>query len=282
MGQIILSLQTEEGVMGAQLSPSAIWVAFSIALAVLVACYLLRSFGIYYLAKNNGVKHAFLAWVPVAWIYPCCKLIGEQLFFGKPFAKLALIFTIILSVGTVLSIVIEFLTWFPLVGYFFSGGSVYLGESEQVIALNPNVKEYSGDIVYVGANFIYPYKNAYAISRIIVSMSEISMLFDLVTIVVHINLYIVLFRKFWPRHYIVASVMSIFGLFPIFAFVIRKKTPARIRTYVYTNPYQGNPYGYRGSYPPPRSTPEEEPFAEFKSQDDEPFGEIFNKKDGDK
>ena len=33
-------------------------------LAVSLAFYLLRSIGLYVLAKKNGVKHAFLAWIP--------------------------------------------------------------------------------------------------------------------------------------------------------------------------------------------------------------------------
>lgn len=282
MGQIILSLQMEEGVMGAVVSPALLWTTFCVALALLIGLYLLRSFGIYYLAKNNGINHAYLAWIPVFWIYPCCKLIGEQLFFGKPYSKLALIIAIVLSVGTVISFVAEFLTWFPLVGYFFSGGTVYVGESAQVLALNPNAKEFWTGTVFMDSNFKYPYNNTYVIIKIVDTLSTFEMLFELVTIVVHINVYIVLFRKFWPRHYIVAAVMSFFGLFPIFAFIIRKKTPVKITTYVYTNPYQDNPYGYRGSYPPPRTTQDDEPFEEFKSADDEPFGEIFNKKDGDK
>ena len=282
MGQIILSLPTEYGTMGSVLPSGALWAVLAVALAALVALYLLRSFGIYYLAKNNGIAHAYLAWIPAFWIYPCCKLIGEQLFFGKPYAKIALVIAIVVSVGTALSLVAEFLTWFPLVGYFFSGGTVYVGESEQVLALNPNAKEFWTGSLFVDSNFKSPYNSVYMVIKVIDTMNTFVSLFELIKIVVLINVYIVLFRKFWPRHYIVASVMSFFGLFPIFAFVIRKKTPVKITTYVYTNPYQDNPYGYRGSYPPPRATQDDEPFEEFKSVDDEPFGEIFNKKNGDK
>lgn len=282
MGQIILSLQMEEGVMGTAVSPALLWTTFSVALVVLVGLYLLRSFGIYYLAKNNGINHAYLAWIPAFWIYPCCKLIGEQLFFGKPYAKLALIIAIVLSVGTAINFIIEFLNWFPLVGYYFSGGTIYVGESAEVLALNPNAKEFWTSGIFTDANFKSPYHRPYVMIRIIDAMATFGMLLDLAKIVVLINVYIVLFRKYWPSYYVIASVLSFFGLFPVFAFVIRKKTPVKIRTYVYTNPYQDNPYGYRGSYPPPRTTAEDEPFEEFKSTDDEPFGEIFSKKDGDK
>lgn len=282
MGQIILSVPTEYGAMGAVFPSWGIWTGLGAVIAVWLAFYLLRSFGIYRLAVNNGVNHAFLAWIPVAWIFPCCKLIGEQLFFGKAFSKIALLVTIVLSVGTAISFVIEFLSWFPIVGYYFSGGTIYVGESAEVLALNPNAKEFWTGSLFTDANFKYPYNRPYVIIKIVNALSTFTMLFDIVEIVVLINVYIVLFRKFWPRHYIVASVMSFFGLFPVFAFVIRKKTPVQIKTYVYTNPYNDNPYGYRGSYPPPRPRSDDDPFDEFKDKDDEPFGEIFNKKDGDK
>ena len=63
------------------LSHGAVIAITVIALAVLLAFYALRSIGIYVIAKKQEQKHAFLAFVPFAWLYIVCKLLG-------PFQKL--------------------------------------------------------------------------------------------------------------------------------------------------------------------------------------------------
>ena len=122
--------------------------------------------------------------------------------------------------------------------------------------------------------------------------------------VIEVNLYFSLFRKFWPNHYLLAAIFSIFfGLFPVFMFVIRHKEPVNYRQYVnsrqgYYGPrYYGgmhgqNPYGNNNPYGNPYANPQgqpnqnnnndksKEPFGEFNGKDDdEPFPEFDNRKD---
>lgn len=283
MGKIIIALDNGFGVMSEELNTSGLWIIIAVSVLAWLAFYLLRSIGIYKLCVKNGVEKPYLAWIPAFWIYPCCKLIGEQRFFGKSYSKIALVVAIIFSVATVLNLVITFIDYFPLVGYYLNGGTIYLGSSEEVAVINPNAGEYwnLGEI-FVDNNFKYPYNRPNLVYNLSGALTLFGAFLDIATIVVEINMYIVLFRKFWPQHYVVASVMSFFGLFPVFVFVIRNKTAVVItRTYYNGNPYAGNPYGYNGSYQQPRPR-NDEPFGEFNNKDDEPFGDIFNKKrDGD-
>ena len=69
---------------------SYIWVGLSIALAIVIAFYLLRSIGLFVLAKRQNVKHAYLAWIPLVWFYLLCKLIGKVRLFNMPYEKIAI------------------------------------------------------------------------------------------------------------------------------------------------------------------------------------------------
>ena len=75
MGKIIIVDDYAGQVMKSELSNGWIIAIALIALVVIVGLYLLRSFGLYKLAKNNGVDKAFIAWIPCVWVYTACKLV---------------------------------------------------------------------------------------------------------------------------------------------------------------------------------------------------------------
>ena len=120
-------------------------------LAVTAAFYVLRSIGLYALAKNNGIDHAFVAWIPFAWIYVACKLISETRMFGWSFKNIAVWALIIFSVSGVLDIVYNVLTYFPAVGYFLQGGTITIVEE------NAGMKLYR-ERLFRDKNFPHGYK----------------------------------------------------------------------------------------------------------------------------
>jgi hypothetical protein len=112
--------------------------------------------------------------------------------------------------------------------------------------------------------------------------------------------YIALFRKFWPQHYVLATVLSVLGLFAPFVFAIRKKNAVNFSEYMrsrynmyytpYGNPYGRPPYGnpYGNPYANPNAeqqTPPEHPFSEFAERGEanpgDPFEEFSDKKGND-
>jgi hypothetical protein len=131
-------------------------------------------------------------------------------------------------------------------------------------------------------------------------MSIASTFTDLATIIIEVTLYINLFKRFWPKHFVLASILSIFvGLFAPLVFAIRKKDPvnyidylrSRYSYYPYGMPYGNNQYGgpqNRGENGPVhRPDVPDYPFEEFAERGDvdpgEPFGEFSqNDKDKDK
>lgn len=241
---------------------------FLIFLAVEVAFYVLRSIGLYVLAKKNGINNAFIAWIPFAWIYTACKLIGETKIFGWSFDKIALIAMIIFSVNGVANLLYNFFNYFPCVGYVLQGGTLTMEEN----------------IIYYGTDFVNPYGSAAkAIDVACTVIYYVNYILSLVVMVIEIFMYISLFRKFWSQHYILASVLSaITGLFPIFVFAVRNKPATNYADYVRSRYYYYNePYGQN---PPPDATKSpEHPFEEFADRGEkdpgDPFSEFSDKDD---
>ncbi len=273
-----------------------IWSGLGIALAIYLALYVLRSIGLYVLAKKQGVRKAFLAWIPGVWMFIACKLVGNARFFSQPMQNLALLMCIAFSIAEFLTFAYSFLTYFPLIEYaVIRGETIYIGTSAQAG---------SSLISYMGTGFfvekqIYPFgMSARTLYQILDIIYYVSSIFDLASIFITVSVYFALFRKFWPQHYMLASLLSIFfGLFPIFVFVIRNKQPIDYNQYLrarygaYRNPY-GNPYGnpYSGGYGNPYGTQggasapkePESPFEDFEDKKNkkprDPFEEFDDKK----
>ena len=206
-------------------------------LVLSVTLYVFKSIAIYKLAKNHGIDKAYLAWIPFAWIYIPCLLVKEFLFFGTPYGKIALPVCIIFCVYGGLSILFYTFAYLPDVVYITTGRDVYYSN------LAITLLEKAGLIL---------------------------MLLDFVKVVVEINLYIVLFRKYLPQYYIIASVLSIFWLFPIMVFLIRNKVVMSFEQYVRSmNSTSNNTYRETSQ---PRPSKKDDPFSEF--GDDDPFSDF--------
>lgn len=272
-----------------------IWTTVGIYLGVMLAFYVLRSIGVYVLAKRQGIKCKVLAWIPCLWFYVVCKLVGKSRFFGKPIENLALLFVIIFSLSQLFGFVQSFLVNFPLVGNFLQGREILFAQSGLDLEAQGFFEYSSG--MYVTNDFVNPYGmgGIQTVNLILSIIGYVSMFVDLAEIVITISVYFALFRKFWPQHHVLASLLTIFlGLFAPFVFVIRKKEPVNYMEYLrsrynynpYANPY-GNPYNNPNSYNNPynngQSAPKrpEHPFSEFAEKDEvdpgNPFSEFSDK-----
>lgn len=278
---------------------SSIWVGLSIVLAVVIGFYVLRSMGLFLLAKRQNIKHAYLAWIPLVWFYILCKLIGKTRLFNMPFEKIAVWLCLIFAVAELLAIAINFILYFPLFQYsLIEGGKIYIGTGEQVgseLILYSTVE--GGIGIYVEKK-ILPFGIPVAkVNNIISVLNTASLFFSLANVIVTISAYFAFFRKYLPQHYMLASLLSIFipGVFAPFAFACRKKDAIDYNEYIrsryqqYQNPYQNpynNPYnqgGYNGGYSQPKQP--DHPFSEFAEKGEvdpgDPFDEFSNKKSND-
>ncbi len=257
-----------DNIAGGTVSFGFVVVALCFSLALTIAFYVLRSLGLYTLAKNNGIDHAFIAWIPFAWIYTACKLIGDAKIFGWSFKKIAFIALVVFSVNGVLEWVYKFFSYFPLAGYLLQGGTIYAEETSSGFQLIP------------GSDFVNPYGGAaQAVETMCSVFYYINAVLSLIVLVVTIFMYIALFRKFWPKHYMLAAVLSVMGLFPVFVFAVRKNQAVNYAEYLRAR-YYGMGYGHnphQGAQPPT-----EHPFSEFAERGDvdpgDPFSEFTDEK----
>lgn len=280
MLNIIIESDKGEILINQTLQRGSLIAIFLIVAAFYLTFYVLRSIGVYKLAKSQGVKNAFLAWIPCVWIFTACKTIGKSRFFGFTMEKAAVWVCVVFSFATILPLVHQ---CFSLVPY---GIKLLQGEEFELIFtssgnyINPKLVYSDGLTIFLNILYIF--------NRIL----------RLAEIFVMINVYIALFRKFWPEHYILAAVLSFFGLFPIMVFAIRNRKAVDFNEYIrnryygagYT-PYGNRYYGQNGQNNDERGTPyygnssdnKDEPFDEFSNRPEEPFSEFDdNKKNDDK
>lgn len=258
--------------------------------------YVFRSLGLYKLAKNSGIKNAGLVFVPFVWFYIACSLVKENKFFKSTIGKFSILFTIIYSLSVVLPALYNFFAYFPLFGYYLNGGTIHFGEISSVMIEEYSLIEFWTGGVYVGIDYVNPYGSLTNAIRIvangIVIVNNIS---EIAVVFVEIIVYSAIFRKFWPNHYLLGTIFSMFGLFPFFVFGIRNNNAVDFESYMRARyrenaaRYYGQNYGnqnyngYGGRYSSGHSSDSESPFEEFndKKADDEPFEEFNNDKPDD-
>ena len=274
---------------GNQISVTLIWSILGVVVAILLAMYLLRSFGVYKLAKTKQVKNPWLAFIPLAWSFTIGKVVDDTaVFFGRRIKKFATWFCVIFSVSNLLAIAYFVIVYGPLIGYFLQGYGhsemgIWIIQNEEIaseLIQNNNLTEYGflGMGVFLPAGtFIFPYGPGFKIPFYILQI--LSNIMDLVNIVFEITMFTAVFRKFWPRQMWSATIFSIFGLFPIFVFVIRNKQevkPEDLFRNAYGNPYN-NPYANTTNQNTGAS--KSEPFSEFGGgSNSDPFGEFSSNK----
>lgn len=268
MGNLIFSITSNNNTQEVTLSKGVL-IAIIVAIVVLtIAFYLLRSIGVYKLSKRSGFKYAFLAWIPAAWIYPACKLLGEVVIFGKKIKGFGVYSVVIMAVLFAIQIANAVLVEVPLVIHLFNGGDIKITTEMSIL---------------------YPTFNT-GVAKAYDILSTISSVLSFIEIFITVTLYFNLFKKYWPERHAVAAILSIFGLFPVFVFVIRNKQPvdyqewvrARYSAYFANNPYananfmngQQNPFGAN-------QNANASPFKDFenKAEPVDPFEEFSDKKD---
>lgn len=268
--------------------------AVCMVVAVLVALYVLRSIGLYKMAENRGIEKSWLSFIPCAWIFIAGKIIGTARVFGRPFKKFALVTFIVYTVANVIAITDFLLSVIPLVGFYFSGGEIIIGD----VVVGSGICNYpllsgvyTGDVIVwktnSGAVINYFYDESFLTiySYLVGSLQSIV---ELASTFFMIILYAEIFKKYYPRRYFLFTVLSLFGGFSVIVFVLRNRKPINYSDYMreqyarmysagYNNPYNnpyGNPYGSA-------NTQEQNEEQNKTNEPEEPFGEFSKKGDKD-
>lgn len=264
---------------------------FAITLAFILAFYILRSIGLYKIAKKENVKPAFLSFIPFAWTYVAGKIAGRVSFFGKVINKFEIILLVIFTVAEVMMIAINFVAYFPLIGYYLQGGEIILSSYSDLVP--KSFERFWTGTCYV-QNIIYPYSNPDAEATVVNVFSYVYRVLNIISIVLLVYAYIGIFKKYAPRRLILLSVLSAFGFFGPIVFAVRNREPVDYAAYVrsiyngYYNNYQNNNGNNQGENHSSGSS-DGDPFSEFSekqsdnNKNEDPFSEFSDdKKDDDK
>lgn len=287
--------------MSFSLGLTEIIIIASVIFAAAIALYVLRSIGLYKLAKAQNLKCKILAVFPLVWIYVAVKLIQDGKFFGVDIKKLTLLFTIIVSVAILINLAYEIVVYYPVAINVLSGKEIYVDIGANLATTSQGLTYYVSGI-YVGPDFDPIYYNLTAIYTTTKVLTYSGLVFDIMSIFIKITLFINIFKTYWPQKMLMAAILSVFLeslLFPIFIFVIRNKKPINYEEYMrkryqyYRNPYgaygQGGPYGQNpyqnasqnrtdGPFGEFTDAKKVDPFEEFSNKAEDPFKE-FSKED---
>ena len=291
-----------------EISSTFVYVAVVLSLIVPVAFYVLRTIAIFKLARQAKLKTAFMAFFPCLWIYPLAMLSKEAKFIKGTVGKWAIAFVLVYTLANLINLSYEFLYYFPLAENYLMGREICLiGASIDASIIPTGFIEYlyNGSGILVSSAFVYPIEPILTV-RIMNVLAIISRFTDILVIVIELVLFFNLFRKYWPQHFVLATMFSMFQLFPIFAFIIRNKKPMSYLEYLrtryqnmhgpygpqgpygqYQNPYNqnGNPngqghYGGQNYYGNPYNQNQQNPFQDFENknnrQPEEPFSDFFS------
>ena len=285
----------------------------SVAAAILLALYIIRSVALFKMAKNNGKNHTFLAWIPFAWVYLAASLCIKPNVMGWRIKRFALVTVLVYSICIGIMFLYEFLLYFPLAKYWLEGGIITIYED---LSAAGGTEYFRNSGIFLEAGYSLPYHNTFAMSNFLSILSVLSSIAGMVEALFMVTFYVNFFRTFYPEHLIMASIFSVLGLFPFFAIAIRKRKAVDYNEFMKEkyrqfyaangfNPY--NPYddfnrgdgnfggGSQGNTRHGAENGQNEPFSSLDEKDkdsntnnnqengngDEPFDEIFKNK-GDK
>lgn len=263
------------------ISNSLVWSVGAILLAVIIGLYVLRGIGLSKLAKREGIKVWYLAWIPFAWFYVAGKLCLNIKFFDKPFKNFALFAVLFCGTIEFISVAISLFVYVPVVGFFMQGGTVMISAYAEYIPTGSTI--FNTGSIYLGlAGFSDPFSTGFW--DVINVINTVSGILDLVSIIIQVMIFSNIFRSFLPRHSLVATIFSLFGFFGPFVFAVRNNQRFDYQEYMrkryqafYGNGYPYNQYGVNNQ--PQAPSEEKTPFDEFeKSQnskdDNDPFSEF--------
>ncbi|MBQ8229592.1 MAG: sulfur globule family protein [Clostridia bacterium] len=273
-----------------KLGASSTLLLYSLGIAFLVwaVFYLFQAFGLYAMAKKQGLKRKALAFIPFANIYYMGKITGECRFFARKVKHIglyAMLVQILVSVAACLTVAAEIYLYTT-----YGEPTRYDTTTELGVILGSPVWEGATSGLGKAAVWYLNYGELLFVST-----------FGLVYEILMLVLVIALFKKYTMRGYFPLSILSVFVPFSryIIIFVLRNREPidyeaimrARREAYIrqqqqyqnrYGNPYgnpYNNPYGYGNPYGNPyggqsngqnqNSAPpkQEDPFEEFSSSD---------------
>ena len=228
------------------------WLATSLAIAggLWALLFVLQAFGLYYMAKRQGLSDRHLAFIPFASTLYMSKIAGQCTFFGRKMKHAgvyALIAQSLCAVVCGMLIASEMYLYIGCVENMQIVKEVQLvGEQEIVVGTRVYWTGLAGFAKVVNIYYIY---SSYVLS-----------IFELAYEILMLVVIIALLRKYAPKHYFPLSILALFVPLSryIMIFALKKRAPIDYEAYMrkrradyiyhqqqYYNQF-GNPYANQG------------------------------------
>lgn len=216
-----------------------------IGFAIWAALFTLQGFGLYKMAKNRNIKNKWMAFVPFLNVWFIGKLAGECDIFGRKMKRAGLY--------AMLATILTLLMYASIIG-----AELYLYAVEGVPG-EYRMNQMTMDIVPFWTNMSQTSSSIYAYYEL--ACAYIVPIFQLVFEILMFILLMGLYKKYYPKNYILISLLALFIPMSryIVIFVLRNRTAIDYEAYVrarreaymrqqqqyqnrYGNPYNQNPY----------------------------------------
>ena len=238
-----------------------------ISVAIGLTMFILLGIGLFTMAKKREIGKKWLAFVPFARYLLMGKLIGEVRFFGKKTAKLGLITCLILLGANLVTLIITLLSYCSVVELFLREGGVNITMIEEGMVIEG-----------IKGGVSYPRKWVYILTNV---LDMISLFTDIASLIALVTIYVELFKRYAPDHYLLYAILSIIvGIEGIMVFIVRNKPAVNYGEYMKEKFIK-----MQGGFMNMQRNAPEDPFKEYARKGEydpgDPFGEFSQSKPTD-
>lgn len=235
------------------------YIGVPVAAGIFLICLILGGIGLSTMAKKEGKKNSFLAFLPFANTYYAGEIAGEANFFGQKMKRAGL-YAMLAEIACFILEAFYMVAQYVSIPYY---EVTRITETGQYVDVNISAMPSSIRWLAESEQYIYWF----------------SWLLSFVQLIFFCVLFMALFRKYYARRPVIMTVLS--ALFPfrgIVLFAVRNNTPVDYNEYMrrkaeqFARSYPQNYGGYNGGnyggnggegYNPPSGDAPADPFGEF-------------------
>ena len=246
--------------IGLEMSAGAVYGIFAAVLAVMLAFHVMWAVGLTSIGRRQGIKTAWLAWIPFVNRYVMGKISGQANLFGLKVKNMGVWVMLLEFLDFALMGTAVGLYYADTLGAFFAGEHVYLMSAGGFGSLPVPVTATGGEL-------LIPYASAASV------LSIISSFVALIALFFSISLYLDFFKRLVPETFWVYTLLSVLlDITGLMVFLVRKKDPVDYKEYM-QNKYRRTYYGGVNPY---AQTPPDDPYREYAQKGDYDPGDPFS------
>lgn len=217
---IFIGIDANDNLVGIDFSAGAVYGIFAAVLAVMLAFHVMWAGRAHFHRQAQGIKTAWLAWIPFVNRYVMGKISGQANLFGLKVKNMGVWVMLLEFLDFALMGTAVGLYYADTLGAFFAGEHVYLMSAGGFGSLPVPVTATGGEL-------LIPYASAASV------LSMISSFVALIALFFSISLYLDFFKRLVPETFWVYTLLSVLlDVTGLMVFLVRKKDPVDYKEYM--------------------------------------------------